>query len=94
MSETIQVEHGLSLEEARARLEALAQRHDVVLVADGGDGRSGTLEKGMGFLGTVRGRFVIEATRVEVAILSAPALVGPQALQRMLGEALEEAFRS
>ena len=94
MSERIEVSHALPLEEARARLEGLARRHDVELVADGQDARSGSLHKAVGFLGTVRGRFAIDEQRVEISIVSAPALLGPGTLRRLLGEALEEAFRA
>ena len=91
MSDPITIEHALSAEQAVARLQELARRHEVTLIP-GADASAGTLEKGMGFLGTVRGRYRVETTRVEIVVESAPALVGDATLRRMLGEALAEAF--
>ena len=91
MSDPIEVRHALPLEEALARLRALAHEHDVALEAEEG-GRSGSIEKSMGWLGKVRGRFRIETERVEVAIESAPTMVGEATVRRFLAEALEQAF--
>jgi len=91
MSDPIEVPHALSLEQALERLRALAREHDVAL-APGADASSGTLQKSVGFLGSVRGRYRIESARVEIVIESAPALVGEATLRRLLGDALQQAF--
>jgi hypothetical protein len=91
MSEPIRIEHALSAQEAVARLQQLAQRHDVTLTP-GAEATAGTLEKGMGLFGSVRGRYRIESAQVEIVVESAPAMVGEATLRRMLGDALEEAF--
>ena len=93
MSEPIDVQHAFSAQEALERLHELARRHEVELTP-GTDASSGTLAKAMGFFGSVRGRYRIEPTRVEIVIESAPAMVGESTLRRLLGEALEEAFRA
>jgi len=91
VSEPIDVQHALSAEEALERLHELARRHDVELTP-GADTSSGTLVKAVGFFGSVQGRYRIEATRVEIVIESAPAVVGESTLRRLLSDALEEAF--
>lgn len=91
MSEPITIEHALGAEQAVARLQELARRHEVTLTP-GPDASAGTLEKGMGFLGTVRGRYRVETARVEIVVESAPALVGEATLRRLLGDALAEVF--
>lgn len=91
MTDPIFVEHALDLQAAFARLQALAQRHDVRLAPEE-DSSQGTLEKSVGLFGSVRARYRIESTRVEVRVESAPALIGEATLRRLLAEALEEAF--
>lgn len=93
MSDTIDVQHAFTAQEALERLHELARRHDVELTP-GADASTGTLVKSVGFLGSVQGRYRIESTRVEIVIESAPAVVGASTLRRMLAEALEEAFRT
>ena len=93
MSDPICVEHALDLQEALLRLQSLARRHDVRL-DPGEDASHGTLEKTVGFFGSVRAHYRIERTRVEIVVESAPALLGEATLRRLLSEALEEAFGS
>jgi hypothetical protein len=91
MNEPIAIEHALAPEQAVERLAELARRHEVTLTP-GADATAGRLEKSMGLFGSVRGRYRIEASRVEIVVESAPAMVGGETLRRMLGDALQEAF--
>ena len=91
MNEPIAIEHALEPQQAVERLAELARRHDVTLTP-GPDATAGQLEKAMGFLGSVRGRYRVETGRVEILVESAPAMVGRETLERLLGDALREAF--
>lgn len=93
MNEPIRVPHALGVEQALVRLGELARRNDVTLLP-GPDGAAGALEKSVGFLGKVRGRYRVAPGEVEIVVDSAPAMVGEGTLRRMLGDALEESLRA
>ncbi len=91
MSTMLEVTHRLGIQAARERLEQLARKHDVRLGVEP-DGCSGTLEKRVGFLGTVRARYRVGETRVEFELVEVPALVPVQSARRLLEEELARAF--
>lgn len=88
---TVEIAHELTLEQARQRLEEVARKHDVRLTPDAG-GLQGSVERPAGFLGTVRGRYQIEAARILLTITEAPAFLPASTLRRMLEEELGPAF--
>ncbi len=91
MTAALEIVHRLGLQGACERLEQLARKHDVRLLAEAG-GQSGTLEKSIGFLGRVRARYTVAEAHIAIEVLEAPALVPAQTVRRLLEEELGRAF--
>lgn len=86
MSVEVRIPHGLGVEAAHERLVEVARKHEVRLAAE--DGSSGTLEKRVGFLGSVRGRYRVEAEVIEIAVTESPPFVPAETLRRLLQDEL------
>ncbi|MCZ6596434.1 MAG: hypothetical protein O7B99_02225 [Planctomycetota bacterium] len=90
MAVEIRIPHRLALEEAAARIVALAGDHDVGLVPDP-DGRGGSIEKATP-VGAVHGRYVVEGDAVVVTIEKKPAFLPEATVRRVLEENLRAAL--
>jgi hypothetical protein len=89
--EPIRLTHGLGAEEARRRVEQLAERHGV-RVTPHADGLSGGLETSAPLLGTVRARYAIAEDSLELEVVQAPGFLPAGALRRRLEEELARAL--
>ena len=87
----VRIVHKLSREDARRRLEALAQREGIELDLDPG-GFSGTVQKKVPLVGKARAGFVIEEVVLVVRVLEAPKFLSEATLRRTLEDELGRAF--
>lgn len=87
----IRVEHRLGLAGAVARFAQLAA-HKGITIATSDGGHSGTLEKQLPFVGSVKGRFRVTEVTVEIDVDQAPPFPGPETIRRMVGEELAKAL--
>lgn len=87
----VHVEHRLGRDEACERLAALARKHGLKLTSSDG-GYSGTLEKALAFVGSVRGRFRVLDDALEVDIEAAPAFPSAETIRRGIADELSRAL--
>jgi len=84
----LRLPHALEAQELTRRLLAAAALHDLEIVP-AADGRSGTIAKDAGFLGSVRAQYAIEADALVLRVTERPGFLSESALRRML----EDEFR-
>ena len=83
----LRIEHQCGAEEARRRLEGLAQQHGIELQSDGpGSGRLAHKTP----MGAVKARYVIGEDAVEVEIEKKPAFLPAQLVKRSVEDGLRE----
>ena len=88
----IRVSHGLSPEEAAARVQAAAARYDLAVEeAPGDSGAAGVLVKETP-LGSVRARWEIVASEIVVVVEERPAFLPEGTVRRALEGGLREMF--
>ena len=79
----VRIAHALSSAELASRLSRTAAQHDIELKPNP-DGRTGTLAKDAGFLGSVRAEYSIEPDALVVRVSERPPFLPEEMLRRTL----------
>ena len=87
----LRVAHVLGSEEALRRLLATASEHDI-RIEQNSDQYSGRLQKSAGFLGSVKGEFIVGADHITVTVIDSPAMIPDETVRRMIVDELAGTF--